>query len=155
MKKEKTKLNLKQEEFCKMYTSNDRDMFGNGVQSYIEIYEPDTSKSNWYKTACASASQLLSNIKVINKINELLEEQGFNDENVEKQHLFILNQHVNIPAKMKAIDSYYKLKGKNAADKVEHSGEVKTIHSEDTKNKKEILDLAKKYEEDLKKELLK
>jgi len=110
---EKEKLSPRREAFCEMYTSPDREMFGNGVQSYIEIYKPDISKKNWYKTACACSSRMLSNAKIINRINELLEQQGFNDENVEKQHLFILNQHGNIPAKMKAIDSYYKLKGKN------------------------------------------
>ena len=106
-------LSVRQSEFCKFYTSHDREMFGNGVQAYLEVYEIDQSKPNWYKTACVCASQLLSNIKVINRINDLLEEQGFNDENVEKQHLFLLNQHVDLKTKMKAIDSYYKLKGKN------------------------------------------
>ena len=40
-------------------------------------------------------------------------------------------------------------------EKQEVKGEVKQVHSEDVKNKKEIMDLTKKYEEDLKKELLK
>ena len=66
-KKEK-QLSPRRELFCQCYTSPDREMFGNGVQSYIEVYNPDTSKKNWYKTACASASQILSNLKVINRI---------------------------------------------------------------------------------------
>ena len=117
--KKEEKLSPRRELFCQLYISNDVEMFGNGVQSYIEAYNPDTSQKNWYKTACASASRMLSNVKVTERINELLERQGFNDENVEKQHLFILNQHVNIPAKMKAIEGYYKLKGKNATEKLD------------------------------------
>jgi len=130
--KKEEKLSPRRELFCNLYTSNDREMFGNGVQSYIEAYNPDTSKPNWYKTACSTSSQILSNLEVTNRINELLEQQGFNDENVEKQHLFILNQHVNVPAKMKAIDSYYKLKGKNPMETI-------IIKTEDKDKAKNIL----------------
>jgi len=113
MAEEKEKLNPKQELFCKMYTSLEREMFGNGVESYLEVYDVDRSKGNWYKTACSNASRLLSNDKVCERINDLLEEQGFNDENVLKQHLFLLNQHTDLKTKMKAIESFYKLTGKN------------------------------------------
>ena|SRR5215203_294398 len=40
-----TKLNPKQESFCKLYAT-DREFFGNGVESYIEVYNPDRSKPN-------------------------------------------------------------------------------------------------------------
>jgi len=131
MSDKKEKLSPRREAFCEMYTCNDREMFGNGIRSYIEVYKPDTSKPNWYKTASASSSRMLANVKIINRINELLERQGFNDENVEKQHLFLLNQHVDLKTKMKAIDSYYKLKGKNEPEKLiitEYTDEqIKTI----------------------------
>jgi len=107
---------LKQETFCQFYIDVDREMFGNGTQCYIEAYNPDTSKPNWYKSANASAGRLLVNVNIIERINELLEKGGFNDENVSKQHLFLLNQHKELPVKMKAIDSYYKLTGKNAPE---------------------------------------
>ena len=112
------KLNEKQELFCKTYTSSDRELFGNGVQSYIEVYDPDTSKPNWYKSACASASQLLSSIKVCNRINELLETGGLNDQNVDKQLLFLINQHAEFHSKIKAISEYNKLKSR-IVDKAE------------------------------------
>ena len=111
-------LSPRREKFCQLYTSNDRELFGNGVQSYIEAYSPDTSKPNWYKTACACSSRMLSNVNVIEKINELLVQQGFNDENVEKQHLFLLNPHDDKGIKMRAVDSYYKLKGKNPTETI-------------------------------------
>lgn len=106
------KVTIKQEQFCQLYVNGDKELFGNGVQSYLEVYDIDISKPNWYKTACAATSQLLSNIKVIDRIRELLETGGFNDENIEKQHLFLLNQHTDLGVKMRAISDYYKLKGK-------------------------------------------
>ena len=106
------KLNLKREAFCQLYVNGDKELFGNGVQCYIEVYEPDQSKPNWYKTASASSSRMLANVKIINRITELLEEKGFNDENVSKQHLFLINQFVYLKTKKGAIDSYYKVKGK-------------------------------------------
>ena len=104
-----TKLNLDQEKFCKIYATEE-EFFGNGAQSYIEVYKPDTSKPNWYKTACSSASQILSNIKVCNRINELLEEGGLNDQFVDKQLKFILTQHSDFSNKLGAIREYNKLK---------------------------------------------
>jgi putative salt-induced outer membrane protein YdiY len=109
MEEPKQKLNPKQELFCNLYAT-EVEFFGNGVQSYIEAYEPDTSQKNWYKAACASASRLLSNVKVCNRINQLLEEQGLNDQNVDKQLLFLINQHADFKSKAAAIKEYNKLK---------------------------------------------
>jgi hypothetical protein len=102
-------LNPKQERFCQLYAS-DREFFGNGVESYIEVYEPDKSNPNWYKTACSSASQILSNIKVINRINELLDGEGLNDAFVDKQLLFLIRQHDDKANKLGALREYNKLK---------------------------------------------
>lgn len=103
------KLNPKQERFCQLY-AGDEEFFGNGVQSYIEVYDPDTSKPNWYKTACSRASEMLSNPKVFNRINNLLEESGLNDAFVDKQLLFVINQHADFKSKVAAIREYNKLK---------------------------------------------
>ena len=46
------KLNPKQEAFCKLYTQ-EKEFFGNGVESYLEVYNINKHKPNWYKTACA------------------------------------------------------------------------------------------------------
>lgn len=104
-----TGLNPRQEMFCRLYAT-DKEFFGNGVQTYIEVYDPDTSKPNWYKIACQSASQILSNIKVCKKINELLEEQGLNDQFIDKQLLFLVTQHDDKGSKLAAIREYNKLK---------------------------------------------
>lgn len=103
-------LRLKTEEFCMLYTSWNAEFFGNWVQSYIAAYKPNTSKPNWYKIACQSASQLLSNIKVIARINELLELWWFNDQNADKQLSFLMTQHTDFSNKLWAIREYNKLK---------------------------------------------
>lgn len=107
---ESVELNLKQEEFCKLYVSPDKDFFGNWVQSYIEVYKPDMSKKNWYKTCLSASSRLLTNVKVIARINELLEEGWLNDQFVDRQLLFLMQQYGDLWSKMSAIKEYNKVK---------------------------------------------
>lgn len=102
-------LNPKQELFCSLYAT-ETEFFGNGVQSYIEAYDPDQTRPNWYKSACVCASQLLSNIKVIARINQILEETGLNDAFVDKQLSFLMTQHADFTNKLGAIKEYNKLK---------------------------------------------
>lgn len=102
-------LTRRQELFCQLYAT-DKEFFGNGVQAYLEIYDIDRSKPNWYQTACSCTSQLLSNSKVCNRINDLLSEFGLNDQYVDKQLLFLINQHEDKGSKLWAIREYNKLK---------------------------------------------
>lgn len=111
-------LNEKQEMFCQLYTSS-KEFFGNGVQAYLEVYDIDQSKPNWYKTACANASRLLSNEKVCLRINEMLESNGLSNEFVDKQTLFLITQHADFGNKLGAIREYNKLKGR-ITEKYEH-----------------------------------
>jgi len=96
-----TKLNLRQEKFCNLYVDWDKEFFGNGVQTYLEVYylTINRSKPNWYKTATQAASRLLTNVKVCNRINELLDESGYNDEFADKQHLFLMTQCSDLKVK--------------------------------------------------------
>ena len=102
-------LNARQELFCELYAT-DREFFGNGTQAYIEAYEPNTSKPNWYKSAQASASRLLSNVMVLKRINELLEAEGLNDAHMDKQLYLVATQNVDFSSKVAAIREYNKLK---------------------------------------------
>lgn len=122
----KKPLSIRREKFCQLYLDYDKDLFGNGVQCYLEVYDIDTSKPHYYKTACAAAGRLLSNVGVCDRIAELLGSAGFNDENITKQHLFLINQHKDFGVKMKALSDYYKLKNKYPASKVDltSGGEV-------------------------------
>ncbi|GAB1444160.1 hypothetical protein MASR2M39_30060 [Ignavibacteriales bacterium] len=116
------KLNPKQEMFCQFYAS-DREFFGNGTQSYIESYEPDQTKKNWYNVARSRASELLTNPNVLNRINELFEARGLNDSFVDKQLELLITQNADFKSKVSAIREYNALK-KRITQKVEHSGNL-------------------------------
>lgn len=102
-------LNPNQKMFSELYAS-DREFFGNGVQSYLEAYDPPRTKPNWYEIAAVSASQLLRNPKVAKYINALLEMGGLNDNFVDKQLEFLITQHSDFKSKLGAITEYNKLK---------------------------------------------
>lgn len=102
-------LNLRQEEFCRLFVGGDRDFFGNGTGCYIEIYQPKRI-GNWYNGAKASASRELTKVNVIRRINELLDVEGFNEQNVDKQHLFLLNQFADFKSKLGAVKEFNALK---------------------------------------------
>lgn len=96
------KLNLKQENFCRAYVS--KDLFGNGTQAYMNIYncKPTTAK--------VQASVFLTNPNICERITELLEETGFNDNNADKQLLFCMNQYADLWLKLQAIREYNRMK---------------------------------------------
>ncbi len=116
--KTEEKLNLKQEKFCQLYSGqgdSDKDFFGNEAQCYLEVYsltDEYTGKSISYQTAMVNASRLLTKAKIIARINDLLEAGGFNDENVDKQHLFLINQHADLKTKMQAIKEFNAVKSR-------------------------------------------
>lgn len=103
-----------EEAFCIAFTTNDSEVFGNGVQSYLAtyglVYFNKHKRQMDYKVAGVLAHKLLKKVKIINRINELLETGGFNEQNVDKQHLFLLNQSADMPTKMKAIQEFNKLR---------------------------------------------
>lgn len=106
------KLNLRQEAFCENYVEADKDFFGNGTECYIEAYDVDLTAKNAYQIAASSASRLLKNVKVIERIQQLLEEMGFNDAFVDKQLSFLITQYADLPTKLNAVKEYNKLKGR-------------------------------------------
>lgn len=124
LKRVESERNARQERFCQLYAS-DKEFFGNGVETYLEVYGLDRSKPNWYKTACQSASRLLSNVKVYTRINELLESGGLNDAFVDKQLLMLIQQHEDKSSKIAAIREYNKIK-QRIVEKVE--GTITTVN---------------------------
>lgn len=107
-------LNLQQEAFCKLYVQGDKETFGNGTMCYLDIYGAEYllkyKKPMKYQTAMVNASNLLRNTKIIARVNSLLETGGFTDQNVDKQHLFLINQHADFKSKLGAIREYNALK---------------------------------------------
>lgn len=123
-----SELNERQELFCQYYATYGFDTFGVGVRSYIKAYSPDQSVPNWYNVARASSSQILANVNVSQRISELLEKNGLNDEAVDSQLLFVIRQCSDLSAKVAAIREYNQLKAR-ITKKIETSGkiEVNTI----------------------------
>lgn len=106
-----TGLNERQERFCQLYARSE-EFFANGTQAYLQVYNIDKTKPKWYDTASQAASQLLRNIKICNRINALLEQEGLNDQFVDKQLLFLITQHKEFVNKLGAIKEYNRLKAR-------------------------------------------
>lgn len=107
------KLTLKEQCFCEAYLK----FYGNGVQAVFEA----GYKTKDPRVAAAIASENLRKPHIMAYVNGLLTAYGFNDDNVEKQHLFVLNQYADLQAKNKAIEMFYKLRGKFAPEKHQHT----------------------------------
>jgi hypothetical protein len=107
-------LNLQQKKFAELYVELD----GNGTEAYLEAGYNCSNKRGEINRAMAraSASRLLTNVSVFSFINVLLTREGFNSENVDKQHLFLVNQHSDLSAKAKGIDMFNKLRGRYPKD---------------------------------------
>ena len=103
--KKKKKLNPQQELFCQLYAT-DREFFGNGVESYLKAYG---LKRKQYDSAKVLASGLLTNINILDRVNELMD-IALNDIVVDKELAFIIKQKDNLSAKVQAIREYNNLK---------------------------------------------
>lgn len=106
------KLSLRQNLFCKYYVETS----GNATEAIVKAGY-NISKKNGSpdrNLAKSMGSQNLTKPDIMAQINKLLEDVGLNDGNVSIQHLFLINQHVDLGVKTRAIDMYYRLKGKYA-----------------------------------------
>lgn len=110
-KREEDGLNPQQERFCQLYASSE-EFFAHGTNAYIEAYNIDTSKRNYYKVAQAASSRLLSNVIILKRINELLELRGLNDTFVDKQLEFLITQNADLGTKVASIREYNKLRSR-------------------------------------------
>lgn len=97
-------MTLKEKLFCEAYL----EFKGDGVDA---VYEAGYDVKN-PRVAAAIAYENLTKPHLMAYIDSLLEEYGFNDDNVEKQHMFLLQQHADLKTKAKAVEMYYKLRGK-------------------------------------------
>ena len=114
------KLNLNQEEFCQLYAGGGQ-YFGNGVWSYILAYKLDVpvieykilsdGQKKAYDIACAATVQLLRNIKIQKRCNELLDAL-IKDEVVDRELARVIMQNNELPAKVSAIKEYNLLRNR-------------------------------------------
>ena len=112
MVKRKDILNPAQELFCKLYATKG-EYFANGTQSYAESHGLDIELQ--YKTCLSAANRMLSDSQIIKRINELIEQEGLNDQYVDKQLLFLISQKTDLRASLGAISEYNKLKARITA----------------------------------------
>lgn len=107
--KVKVSISNEQEKFCQLY-SRDPKLAGRPYECFMKVYGQDLEPHQTPEFVRKQAKELLTNDSIIQRINALLEEDGFNDANVDKQHLFLINQHGDLSTKMKGIEHYNKLK---------------------------------------------
>ena len=76
-------------------------------------------KKRAMNTAAVMATEYLRKPNIAKRIDEILEERAFNDNAVKREH-FKLVANSKDEVKIRAIDSYYKLKGK-FVEKIDHT----------------------------------
>jgi len=103
-------LSLKEKLFCEKYL----ELKGNGVEAVIQAGYKVKSRM----IASSLSYEYLIKPHISNYITKMLEEYGFNDDNVTKQHLYLINQFGDLKSKGRGIDMFYKLKGSYAAEKI-------------------------------------
>lgn len=112
-------INLRQKRFAELYL----EMQGNGTEALIQAGYNVTNKRGEINRLLAKsmATENLSKPSIYNYITILLTREGFNSQNVDKQHLFLINQHSDLSAKSKGIDMYNRLKGRYPKEQLEVS----------------------------------
>jgi len=121
-------LTKKQKLFVEHYLLNNT----NGIEAAIAAGYDVQFKKNGKPTgqinrrqASAIASENLYKPDICAYITIKLDQYGFNDKNVEKQHLFLVNQNSDLANKRGALDMYYKLKGRYAPIETETKTTIK------------------------------
>ncbi len=97
-------LNVKQDLFCKIYAT-DPLVMGNATLAYQKAYKVEN-----YVSAKTAVRVLIDKPEITARINDYLQQEGFNNENVDKQLLYVINQHRDLPTKVKGIQEFNKLK---------------------------------------------
>lgn len=107
------KLNPRQELFCHLF-ARDGSFIGNATKSYVEAYglEPEQ-----YASALRSASRLLTNVDIRERINQLLDE-SLENKVVDRELAKTVLQDENLSAKVAAIREYNRLRDR-ASDRLE------------------------------------
>lgn len=110
--KKKRSLNSKQELFCQHFATN-KEVFGNGVDSYMLAYGPigPNGKPLTYMSAKTNAWRLLTNADILARIDELMDIY-INDQVVDKNLGIVVLQNADFSSKVAAIREYNKLKGR-------------------------------------------
>lgn len=131
-------INLKQKLFCDKYLSSKGD-------SISAVEGAGYKVSDNKRLASSIASENLTKPNICAYLNLKLKESGLDDEFVDKQLLFLVNQYSDLRVKLSAIDTYYKLKGRYAPKKLDIK-EEKNVYKDMTDDELMKLALGEDYE---------
>ena len=116
----KRKLTFKQHAFAEAYLALRGDGAGAARQAEYSVH-----------TAKMIAHQQLQNPDVIAYLQMRIDDLGYNDQNVNAQHSFLINQFADLAAKAKGIDMYRKVKGQYAPERVKIEDEFDDYSDEE------------------------
>lgn len=120
-------LTEQEELFCQYYVLN-----LNRIEAALKAYDIDRTKKYWRHTASSIAWENLLKPHINRRVRELIDKYHLNDEAVDSELSFIIQQNADLPTKKGAIDVYNRLKGR---------------YEEDNKQKQPIIQVVK-YEGD-------
>jgi hypothetical protein len=107
------RLTPRQEEFCRLFTSENPEYFGIGVRAYSKAYGLKLQDKSQYDTAKANACRLLTNAYICSRIQELLDARGLTEEVADSQLLLCLMQCDDMRLKLRAVQEFNRaLRGK-------------------------------------------
>jgi len=132
------KLNSKQKLFCDKYLNSRGDSISAVEGAGYKI-------GGNRKLASSIASENLTKPNICAYLNLKLKESGLDDEFIDKQLLFLINQYSDLRVKLSAIDTYYKLKGRYAPKKIDIK-EEKNIYKDMTDDELDRLAWGENYE---------
>jgi hypothetical protein len=120
-------LTPQEKEFCDKFAA-DKEYIGNGTRSYIATFYKDLLEKGeltpvYYNRARTAAAALLAKPTIVKYISNLLDTSGFNESNVDKHLLFIIEQFSDLSNKLGGIKEFNKLKGR-IQDKLAITGTV-------------------------------
>src|ERR1035437_7046548 len=116
---EKEKLTLKQEIFCQEWV----DTVGNGTRAALKAFDIEgkeaydlketlfEEKARIESVAASMANEYLRKPNVSKRIDEILNERGFNEVSVKREHFKVIRQDDDLSVKQRGISDFYKLKG--------------------------------------------
>ena len=108
-------LSEQEELFCNLYVLDFK-----RIEAVQEAYDLDMTKRGWRITASAMAYENLLKPHINRRIRELMDKHHWNDEFVDSETSFVIQQRADLKAKNTAIREYNLIKGRHAAEKHEH-----------------------------------
>lgn len=111
--------------FCQLFASSGSETFANGTHSYLRAYNITDPNRVTLNSAASAASRLLRNVKICDRISEILDLDVLNDIIVDSHLAYLVHQFDDNGAKLGAIKEYNQLKNR-IKNKLELSGELKT-----------------------------